>query len=260
MSVAAPAVAVVSRLNPWWLQTARLLGHILRSSFPLQCTVRHAFAYDSPLKSSFVPPCLPSRSAAPPGGPDWIHEIKHDGFRIMARRDARAVRLFSRNGYNFGDRLPLIAKPSRHCPSVPASSMELSSCIPVASRSLIYCATGSTTAPLCSVPSDNAKTCWLFPYRGTACKWNPAWAVDHEQPIVDPIRPACSAREMTSGGQQSSANGVTTRVICIQETTATFCNVYRQGLEHTQSAAKWHQRVPRKAVSCMMLVLDPPEP
>jgi hypothetical protein len=69
MSVAAPAVAVVSRLNPWWLQTARLLGHILRSSFPLQCTVRHAFAYDSPLKSSFVPPCLPSRSAAPPGAP-----------------------------------------------------------------------------------------------------------------------------------------------------------------------------------------------
>jgi ATP-dependent DNA ligase len=73
---------------------------------------------DSPLKSSFVR--LPSRSAAPPGGPDWIHELKHDGFRIMARRDARAVRLFSRNGYNFGDRFPLIAKaiqalPVRSC-------------------------------------------------------------------------------------------------------------------------------------------------
>jgi bifunctional non-homologous end joining protein LigD len=74
----------------------------------------------SRLKSSFVPPCLPSRSAAPPSGPDWIHEIKHDGFRIMARRDARAVRLFSRNGYNFGDRFPLIAQamealPVRSC-------------------------------------------------------------------------------------------------------------------------------------------------
>ena len=72
------------------------------------------------LKSSFVPPCLPSRSAAPPSGPDWIHEIKHDGFRIMARRDARGVRLFSRNGYNFGDRFPLITKaiealPVRSC-------------------------------------------------------------------------------------------------------------------------------------------------
>jgi bifunctional non-homologous end joining protein LigD len=62
------------------------------------------------LKSSFVPPCLPSRSAAPPSGSDWIHEIKHDGFRIMARRDGRGVRLFSRNGYNFGDRFPLIAR------------------------------------------------------------------------------------------------------------------------------------------------------
>ena len=75
---------------------------------------------DSPLKSSFVPPCLPSRSAAPPSGSDWIHEIKHDGFRIMARRDARGVRLFSRNGYNFGDRFPLITKaiealPVRSC-------------------------------------------------------------------------------------------------------------------------------------------------
>jgi bifunctional non-homologous end joining protein LigD len=74
----------------------------------------------SPLKSSFVPPCLPSRSAAPPSGPDWIHEIKHDGFRIVARREARAVRLFSRNGYNFGDRFPLIveaieALPVRSC-------------------------------------------------------------------------------------------------------------------------------------------------
>jgi ATP-dependent DNA ligase len=29
---------------------------------------------------------------APPSGPDWLHEIKHDGFRIMARRDATGVR------------------------------------------------------------------------------------------------------------------------------------------------------------------------
>jgi bifunctional non-homologous end joining protein LigD len=57
---------------------------------------------------------------SPPSGPGWIHEIKHDGFRIMARRDARGVRLFSRNGYNFCDRFPLIAKafealPVRSC-------------------------------------------------------------------------------------------------------------------------------------------------
>jgi bifunctional non-homologous end joining protein LigD len=33
-----------------------------------------------------IEPCLPSPAKAPPAGPNWIHEIKHDGFRIMARR------------------------------------------------------------------------------------------------------------------------------------------------------------------------------
>jgi len=40
-------------------------------------------------------PCLP-RPAKQPGGKDWIHEIKHDGFRIMAWRDGNEVRLLSR--------------------------------------------------------------------------------------------------------------------------------------------------------------------
>jgi bifunctional non-homologous end joining protein LigD len=45
----------------------------------------------------------------PPAGPDWIHEIKHDGFRIMARRDAAGVRLISRHGNDFTSRFPLAA-------------------------------------------------------------------------------------------------------------------------------------------------------
>jgi len=52
---------------------------------------------------------LPRRADKPPAGPDWIHEIKHDGFRIMARRNGAGVRLLSRNGYNFADRFPLVA-------------------------------------------------------------------------------------------------------------------------------------------------------
>ena len=35
---------------------------------------------------------------APPSGPGWLHEIKHDGFRIMARRDSAGVRLITRHG------------------------------------------------------------------------------------------------------------------------------------------------------------------
>ena len=47
----------------------------------------------------FIEPCLPRRADKPPAGRDWIHEIKHDGFRIMARRDAASVRLLTRNGH-----------------------------------------------------------------------------------------------------------------------------------------------------------------
>jgi ATP-dependent DNA ligase len=46
-------------------------------------------------------PCLPRSAKKPPSGPDWIHEIKHDGFRILARREASRVRLYTRNGYDF---------------------------------------------------------------------------------------------------------------------------------------------------------------
>jgi hypothetical protein len=48
-----------------------------------------------------VPPCLPSRAEHAPSGPDWLHEIKHDGFRIMARRNKDGVRLYTRNGRKF---------------------------------------------------------------------------------------------------------------------------------------------------------------
>ncbi len=57
--------------------------------------------------AGFVAPCLPSPAKRPPSGPDWLHEIKHDGFRIMARRDAAGVRLITRNGNDFTARFPL---------------------------------------------------------------------------------------------------------------------------------------------------------
>src|SRR5215471_1193272 len=60
--------------------------------------------------SGFIEPCLPSRADRPPSGPGWIHEIKHDGFRLMARRDAAGVRLLTRNGIDWSGRFPLIAE------------------------------------------------------------------------------------------------------------------------------------------------------
>jgi bifunctional non-homologous end joining protein LigD len=53
------------------------------------------------MNSGSIAPCLPRPAKEPLAGPGWIHEIKHDGFRILARRDAERVRLFTQNGYDF---------------------------------------------------------------------------------------------------------------------------------------------------------------
>jgi len=39
------------------------------------------------LPSGFIKPCLPSKVSRPPSGSLWVHEIKHDGYRLLARRD-----------------------------------------------------------------------------------------------------------------------------------------------------------------------------
>jgi ATP-dependent DNA ligase len=34
------------------------------------------------LPAGFIAPCLPTRTTTLPSGSQWLHEIKHDGFRI----------------------------------------------------------------------------------------------------------------------------------------------------------------------------------
>jgi bifunctional non-homologous end joining protein LigD len=64
----------------------------------------------APPRSGFIEPCLPSAAERPPSGPDWVHEIKHDGFRIIASKDGVRVRLYSRPGNDLTDRFPLIVE------------------------------------------------------------------------------------------------------------------------------------------------------
>ena len=45
-----------------------------------------------------------------PGGKDWLHEIKHDGYRLIIQRDGKRVRLFTGNGHDWSDRFPLITE------------------------------------------------------------------------------------------------------------------------------------------------------
>jgi ATP dependent DNA ligase-like protein len=68
----------------------------------------------------FIRPALPSLAETPPTGAGWIHEIKHDGYRLMVRRDPAGVRLLTRNGHDWSERFPLIrisaaALPVRSC-------------------------------------------------------------------------------------------------------------------------------------------------
>jgi bifunctional non-homologous end joining protein LigD len=58
--------------------------------------------------SGFIEPCQPSKVARPPSGPLWVHEIKHDGYRLVVRRDGPRVRCFTRNGNDWADRFPAI--------------------------------------------------------------------------------------------------------------------------------------------------------
>jgi ATP-dependent DNA ligase len=67
--------------------------------------------------AGLIEPCLPSPAKAPPSGPDWLHEIKHDSFRILARRDAKGVRLITRDGHDFSKRFLLVVAAVSRCPT-----------------------------------------------------------------------------------------------------------------------------------------------
>jgi ATP-dependent DNA ligase len=62
------------------------------------------------LPLDFVPPYLPIGAPQPPTGALWLHEIKHDGFRVIARKDGNRVRLYSRAGKDLTWRFPLIVE------------------------------------------------------------------------------------------------------------------------------------------------------
>jgi bifunctional non-homologous end joining protein LigD len=63
-----------------------------------------------PRRPGTIEPCIPTRVSKPPVGPQWIHEIKYDGYRLIARKSGGRVRLFTRNGFDWTDRYPLIRK------------------------------------------------------------------------------------------------------------------------------------------------------
>jgi bifunctional non-homologous end joining protein LigD len=58
----------------------------------------------------FIPPQLATRVARPPESKDWLHEIKFDGYRVLARIDNGAVTLLTRRGYDWTNRFGPVAR------------------------------------------------------------------------------------------------------------------------------------------------------
>ena len=62
------------------------------------------------MPAGFIEPCLPSHTSKPPTAGKWPHEIKVDGFRLLAIRNTSGVRLLTRHGTNWTDRFPNVAR------------------------------------------------------------------------------------------------------------------------------------------------------
>ena len=76
----------------------------------------------SPIDAAgFIEPCLPTPARVVPTGPRWSYEIKHDGYRFICRREGDRVRVFSRHGREWTDRVPLIVEAMRALPVTSAT-------------------------------------------------------------------------------------------------------------------------------------------
>jgi bifunctional non-homologous end joining protein LigD len=70
--------------------------------------------------AGFIRPCEPALADRPPAGPGWLHEIKHDGFRIVALKQGEQVKIWSRRAADLTDRFARIADAVRGLPATEA--------------------------------------------------------------------------------------------------------------------------------------------
>src|SRR5215203_745846 len=102
-----------------------------------------AFAYQ-PGRSRFHQ-AVPADAVLPPTGGDWLHEIKHDGFRLIARRDGARVRLLTRNGNDWTECYPFVAEA--------VAALKVKSCI-IDGEITVCRPDGVTSFERCAAPKD----------------------------------------------------------------------------------------------------------
>jgi ATP-dependent DNA ligase len=66
--------------------------------------------------AGFIKPCAPTLSHKAPSRPQWFHEIKHDGYRILAVKRGDKVRLWSPNGRDWSGEFTAITDSFGGCP------------------------------------------------------------------------------------------------------------------------------------------------
>jgi bifunctional non-homologous end joining protein LigD len=72
--------------------------------------MRSPLARERKRPAGFIVPCVPTLSDRAPSGPQWIHEIKHDGYRVIASKTGDRVRLWSRTGRDWSRQFSAIAR------------------------------------------------------------------------------------------------------------------------------------------------------
>jgi bifunctional non-homologous end joining protein LigD len=106
--------------NPLSVETGRSLEKIAHErdrvwdSGKGEATPRHppdriAGARKGPMPGGLKPQ-LATPAAATPAGPEWLHEIKYDGYRLFADIERGKVRLVTRNGLDWTDKFPELAR------------------------------------------------------------------------------------------------------------------------------------------------------
>jgi ATP-dependent DNA ligase len=93
------------------LQAARIVAGIGQGiASAMAQHVRNVAAYPPGRVHRAVPS---DKTTTLPSGSQWLHEIRHDGFRIIARKIDGRVRLYSRPGHDLTRRFPLIVEALR---------------------------------------------------------------------------------------------------------------------------------------------------
>ena len=95
--------------SPRTLKTKHGVNRVVgRATVARPADARQPGLFDQPLPA-WIRPCLPTLVDEPPVGPEWVHEIKWDGYRVSAYLEAGRVAIYTRNGYNWTYRFPAIA-------------------------------------------------------------------------------------------------------------------------------------------------------